>query len=66
MIGENSIVYTDKIELEFQDGDILKTTINELPTINFSERKKQLLVKGHDNHSYSEIIGKKSDIHYPP
>ncbi|MBA0734185.1 hypothetical protein Gogos_018128 [Gossypium gossypioides] len=42
---EGGYLNEDKDEIEFTDGDIIRSLVNEIPTIRFSNRVNKLLIK---------------------
>ncbi|MBA0667730.1 hypothetical protein Goklo_000783 [Gossypium klotzschianum] len=45
LLGRGSSVSVCEEELEFLEGDIMRTTANGVPAINFSERIQQILIR---------------------
>ncbi|MBA0573416.1 hypothetical protein Golob_000692 [Gossypium lobatum] len=45
LLGRGSSVSVCEEELEFLEGDIIRTTANGVPAINFSERIQQILIR---------------------
>ncbi|MBA0701821.1 hypothetical protein Goari_026844 [Gossypium aridum] len=62
-------------DFEFTEGDVVKSNVNDIPTINFSERIRHLLVKDIDttmvvkflgrNFCYSTLLNRISNIWKP-
>ncbi|MBA0855864.1 hypothetical protein Goshw_020261 [Gossypium schwendimanii] len=48
--------YTDE-EFDSEDGDISRSTVNEIPTIDFSEQIQKLLVKDMDSTVMVKLLG---------
>ncbi|KAH1114422.1 hypothetical protein J1N35_007800 [Gossypium stocksii] len=45
LVGSGSLESGHEVDLEFLDGDIMKSTVNGIPTISFSKRVQKFLVR---------------------
>ncbi|MBA0843386.1 hypothetical protein Goarm_000582 [Gossypium armourianum] len=59
LLGRGSSVSVCEEELEFLEGDIMRTTANGVPAINFSERIQQILIRDMATTVVVKLLGSK-------